>query len=86
MEWTTKKERMEYQEEETSHDDLGTALMVIGTIFLMYDGLLLLFVGWDIRAGSDFFIVWEIAQGITGAALIVSGAIKNRKAHVKDNA
>ena len=86
MERMTKEERKEYQEEETSHDDLGTALIVLGAIFFAYNGFLLLFVGWDVRAGSDFFVIWEIAQGIVGAAMIAIGTMKNMKAHAKDNA
>jgi len=86
MERITKEERREYQEEESSHDDLGTALIVLGAIFFMYDGFLLLFVGWDVRAGTDFFIIWEIAQGIAGVAMIALGTVINMKAHAKDNA
>jgi hypothetical protein len=85
MEWMTKEERKEYQEEETSHDDLGTALIVIGAIFFMYDGFLLLFLGWDVRAGSDFFVIWEITQAIAGAGMIALGTVINMKAHTKDN-
>jgi hypothetical protein len=39
-----------------------------------------------VRAGSDFFVIWEIAQGIVGAAMIAIGTMKNMKAHAKDNA
>jgi len=86
MEEMTLEERKEYEEEETTKDDLGSVLIVIGVILLMYDLFLTLFVGWDIRAGSRFFVTWEVVQTLLAITLIVIGAVKKFKAHVKDNA
>ena len=60
-------------------------LVVIGVILLMYDLILTLFVGWDVRAGSRFFVTWEVVQTALAIALIVIGSVKKFKAHVKDN-
>ena len=85
MEEMTREERQEYEEEETTKDDMGATLIVIGAIFLMYDLVLTLFVGWDVRAGSSFFVTWEVVQTVLAITLIVVGSVKKIKAHVKDN-
>ena len=59
---------------------------MIGVVFLAYDGFLMLFVGWDVRAGSHFFVTWEIIQTLVAVVLIAIGSAKKFKAHVKDNA
>jgi hypothetical protein len=80
------EERQEYQEEETDRDDLGTSLVVLGAIFLLFDLFCLLFVGEDIRAGSSFFSIWMIAQTGLGVVLIGIGFRHKWKQHVKDDA
>ena len=85
MEELSQQELQQYEEEETTKDDLGMTLIVIGAILLMYDLILTLFVGWDVRAGSRFFVTWEVVQTVLAIALIVVGSVKKIKAHVKDN-
>jgi hypothetical protein len=79
------EERKEYQEEETDRDDMGTSLIVLGAIFLLYDLFLLLFVGEDVRAGSDFFSIWMLAQTAVGVILVGVGLRHKLRNHVKDD-
>jgi hypothetical protein len=79
-------ERRAYLEEETSYDDWGTTLITIGVILLLYDLLLFLFIGRDIRDGANFFVKWGIIQTAAGLLLVGAGIFLNRRAHTKDDA
>jgi len=78
-------ERQAYQEEDV--DELGSALMTIGFLFLVVDLLvILLFASWSNRDGSYFFVIWAIAQALVGVALIAAGYYKKFKRHMKEDA
>jgi hypothetical protein len=79
-------ERKVYEEEETTGEDLGSALMMVGVIFLLFDIFILLFVGRDIREGSYFFVVWEIVQAGLGVIFLGIGYRMKSRLHVKDDA
>jgi hypothetical protein len=79
-------ERKVYEEEETTGEDLGSALMMTGVIFLLFDLFITLFVGRDVREGSYFFVVWEIAQAGAGVICLIIGYRMKSKLHVKDDA
>lgn len=80
------EERKVYEEEETSGEDLGAALMMAGVILLLFDLFNCLFIGRDIREGSFFYVVWQIAQGGLGVILFGWGYRKRSAGHVKDDA
>lgn len=79
-------ERKVYEEEETTGEDLGSALMMIGVIFLLFDIFILLFVGRDILDGSHFFVTWEIIQAGLGVIMLGIGYHMKSRLHVKDDA
>lgn len=78
-------ERQVYQEEDV--DELGSALMTIGFLFLLVDLLvILLFASWSERDGSYFFLIWAIAQALVGVVLIAAGYYKKFRKHMKEDA
>lgn len=80
------QERKIYEEEETTGNDLGSALMMIGALLLLFASFILLFVGRDILDGVHFFIFWEVAQVSIAVVCIAVGYTKKYRAHVKDDA
>jgi len=79
-------ERKEYEEEETSHDDIGSALITGGCLVLLFGGLPMLFMQNDLQDGVMFFAKWMTVQGAVGVGLIAFGIREKLKAHVKDDA
>jgi hypothetical protein len=80
------REKREYLEEATTHRDVGSVLMTVGGILLLFDLSLLLFVGDDIRHGSHFFSRWMAIQAGLGVLFILIGWWKKSRSHEKDDA
>jgi hypothetical protein len=52
----------------------GLVLMTVGKVLLWMDFLLLAFVYVGLRAGSDFWMWWVLAEGILGLVLLEIGS------------
>jgi len=52
---------------------LGHALITVGKLLLWIDFLLLVYVSIGLRGGSQLWLWWVIAEGVTGLLLIEIG-------------
>jgi hypothetical protein len=59
---------------------IGTALLAVGWMLIIFDAIPAVFVwvGW--RSGSMFWIWWTVIEGLLGAALLIAGTRKRAAA------
>jgi hypothetical protein len=77
-------DRLGYREADIEHRvedsrNLSRTLVVLGSFLLIFAGVLLTWVGWDVRSGEIFFSTMCVVAAIVGLGLIAWGGVERQR-------